>query len=131
EVGRVGAMVASRTKTCFVANMCHELRAPLNAIIGLTELLCHNAARFGTERALEPSRRVLRAGRHLLSLINDILDLSKIEAGKMDLTLAHVAIRPIVDEVSGVAQPLAEQNKNALEVDCPDGIGSVQDRKSV
>jgi CheY-like chemotaxis protein len=105
--------------------MSHELRTPLNAIIGLTELLCDNAARFGTEKALEPLRRVLRAGRHLLSLINDILDLSKIEAGKMDLTLESVAIGPVVEEVLGTARPLAEQNKNALELDCPDGIGSV------
>jgi adenylate cyclase len=125
EAARDEAMEASRTKSSFLANMSHELRTPLNAIIGLTELLCDNAARFGTEKALEPLRRVLRAGRHLLSLINDILDLSKIEAGKMDLTIEGVAIRPIVDEVSGIARPLAEQNKNALEVDCPDGIGSV------
>jgi adenylate cyclase len=105
--------------------MSHELRTPLNAIIGLTELLCDNAARFGTEKALEPLTRVLRAGRHLLNLINDILDLSKIEAGKMDLTLESVAISPIVEEVVGTAQPLAEQNQNVLELDCPDGIGSV------
>jgi signal transduction histidine kinase/DNA-binding response OmpR family regulator len=116
---------ASRTKSSFLANMSHELRTPLNAIIGLTELLCDNAARFGTEKALEPPRRVLRAGRHLLSLINDILDLSKIEAGKMDLTLESVAIGPVVEEVLGTARPLAEQNKNALELDCPEGIGSV------
>jgi len=116
---------ASRTKSSFLANMSHELRTPLNAIIGLTELLCDNAARFGTEKALEPLRRVLRAGRHLLSLINDILDLSKIEAGKMDLTLESVAIQPVVEEVLGTARPLAEQNKNAIELGCPEGIGSV------
>jgi signal transduction histidine kinase/CheY-like chemotaxis protein len=116
---------ASRTKSSFLANMSHELRTPLNAIIGLTELLCDNAGRFGTEKALEPLRRVLRAGRHLLSLINDILDLSKIEAGKMDLTLESVAIGPVVEEVLGTARPLAEQNKNAIELDCPAGIGSV------
>jgi CheY-like chemotaxis protein len=105
--------------------MSHELRTPLNAIIGLTELLCDNTSRFGTEKALEPLRRVLRAGRHLLSLINDILDLSKIEAGKMDLTLESVAIRPVVDEMLGTARPLAEQNENVIELDCSDGIGSV------
>jgi PAS domain S-box-containing protein len=125
ETARDEAMEASRTKSSFLANMSHELRTPLNAIIGLTELLCDNAARFGTEKALEPLRRVLRAGRHLLSLINDILDLSKIEAGKMDLTLETVAIRPVVEEMLGTARPLAEQNKNALELDCPDDIGSV------
>jgi signal transduction histidine kinase/CheY-like chemotaxis protein len=125
EIARDEAMEASRTKSSFLANMSHELRTPLNAIIGLTELLCDNAARFGTEKALEPLRRVLRAGRHLLNLINDILDLSKIEAGKMDLTLETVAIQPVVEEVLGTARPLAEQNTNALELDCPDGIGSV------
>jgi signal transduction histidine kinase len=117
--------IASRHKSEFLANMSHELRTPLNAIIGLTELLCENAARFGTERALEPLRRVLRAGRHLLHLINDILDLSKIEAGRMDLILETVPIGPVVAEVLGTTQPLAEQNNNALELDCPDGIGSV------
>jgi signal transduction histidine kinase/CheY-like chemotaxis protein len=117
--------IVSRHKSEFLASMSHELRTPLNAIIGLTELLTDNAARFGTEKALEPLRRVLRAGRHLLNLINDILDLSKIEAGRMDLTLEIVAIGPVVEEVLGTARPLAEQNNNALELDCPDGIGSV------
>jgi adenylate cyclase len=125
ETARDEAMEASRTKSSFLANMSHELRTPLNAIIGLTELLCDNTSRFGTEKALEPLRRVLRAGRHLLSLINDILDLSKIEAGKMDLTLESVAIRPVVDEMLGTARPLAEQNENVIELDCSDGIGSV------
>jgi adenylate cyclase len=125
EIARDEAMAASSTKSSFLANMSHELRTPLNAIIGLTELLCDNAARFGTEKALEPLRRVLRAGRHLLNLINDILDLSKIEAGRMDLTLESVAIGPVVEEALGTARPLAEQNKNTLELDCPDGIGSV------
>jgi len=118
-------MEASRIKSSFLANMSHELRTPLNAIIGLTELLCENAPRFGTEKALEPLRRVLRAGRHLLGLINDILDLSKIEAGKMDLTLETVTIQPVVEEVFGTARPLAEQNKNELALDSPEGIGSV------
>jgi GAF domain-containing protein len=72
---------ASQHKSQFLANMSHELRTPLNAIIGLTDMMVGNAARFGTEKALEPLRRVLNGGRHLLALINDILDLSKIEAG--------------------------------------------------
>jgi signal transduction histidine kinase/CheY-like chemotaxis protein len=116
---------ASEAKSAFLANMSHELRTPLNAIIGLTELLCDNAPRFGTEKAIEPLRRVLRAGHHLLKLINDILDLSKIEAGKMDLTLESVAIQPVVEEMLGTARPLAEQNTNVLELDCPDEIGAV------
>ena len=125
EIARDDAMEASRIKSSFLANMSHELRTPLNAIIGLTELLCENAARFGTERALEPLNRVLRAGRHLLNLINGILDLSKIEAGKMDLTIESVGIRPVVEEVLGTVRPLAEQNDNVLECDWAHGTDSV------
>jgi GAF domain-containing protein len=77
--------LASEHKSQFLASMSHELRTPLNAIIGLTEMMVTNAARFGTEKALEPLRRVNAAGTHLLSLINEVLDLSKIEAGKLEL----------------------------------------------
>src|SRR5262249_16232357 len=72
-------------KSQFLASMSHELRTPLNAIIGLTEMMVSNAARFGTEKAQEPLQRVNRAGKHLLGLINEVLDLSKIEAGKLEL----------------------------------------------
>ena len=98
--------------------MSHELRTPLNAIIGFTEMLVSNAARFGTEKALEPLRRVNRAGTHLLGLINQVLDLSKIEAGKLELNLENVSIAPLIEEVVGTARPLAEQNKNRLSVEC-------------
>jgi signal transduction histidine kinase/CheY-like chemotaxis protein len=114
QEARDQAMEASRTKSSFLANMSHELRTPLNAIIGLTELMSENTTRFGTEKAAEPLRRVLRAGRHLLTLINGILDLSKIEAGKLDLTLEPVVIQPMLEEVMGLAKPLAEANKNQL-----------------
>src|SRR2546430_2116081 len=77
--------LASEHKSQFLASMSHELRTPLSAIIGLTEMMVTNAARFGTEKALEPLRRVNAAGTHLLSLINEVLDLSKIEAGKLEL----------------------------------------------
>jgi adenylate cyclase len=113
------AEAASRTKSSFLANMSHELRTPLNAIIGLTDMLLGNAARFGTDKALEPLRRVHRAGTHLLGLINQILDLSKIEAGKLELNFETVAISPLIDEVIGTARPLAEHNKNRLSVECP------------
>src|SRR5262249_25431959 len=76
---------ASQHKSQFVASMSHELRTPLNAIIGLTEIMVSNAPRFGTEKAAEPLQRVNRAGTHLLGLINQVLDLSKIEAGKLEL----------------------------------------------
>src|SRR6185369_4745894 len=94
----------SRTKSSFLANMSHELRTPLNAIIGLTDMLVGNPARFGTEKALEPLRRVHRAGTHLLGLINQVLDLSKIEAGKLELVAETVSIAALVDEVEGTAR---------------------------
>jgi adenylate cyclase len=116
------AEAMSRTKSSFLANMSHELRTPLNAIIGLTEMMISNAPRFGTEKAAEPLRRVNRAGEHLLDLINQVLDLSKIEAGKFDLNMETVKIPPLIDEVVGTARGLAEQNKNRLIVECPPDI---------
>jgi adenylate cyclase len=116
------AEAMSRTKSTFLANMSHELRTPLNAIIGLSEMMVANAPRFGTEKAAEPLRRVHRAGKHLLDLINQVLDLSKIEAGKLDLNLETVKIPPLIDEVVGTARGLAEQNKNRLIVECPPDI---------
>ncbi len=113
---------ANRAKSAFLANMSHELRTPLNAIIGLTEMMVSNAARFGTDKALEPLRRVHRAGKHLLELINQVLDLSKIEAGKLELNPEPVNIPRLIDEVAGTAQSLAEQNKNHLTVECPGDI---------
>ena len=104
--------LASQHKSQFVANMSHELRTPLNAIIGLTEMMVTNAARFGTKKAQEPLQRVNRAGTHLLGLINQILDLSKIEAGKLELTSQTVQLAPLIDEVIETARQLAEQNKN-------------------
>ena len=126
ERAKNAAEEASRTKSTFLANMSHELRTPLNAIIGVTEMLGENAARFGTEKAVEPLRRVLRAGRHLLSLINEILDLSKIEAGKLELSIEPVAIAPVIEEVVGTVRPQAEQNRNRLAVVCPNDVGSIQ-----
>ena len=106
--------LASENKSQFVSSMSHELRTPLNAIIGLTEMMVTNAARFGTEKALEPLQRVNRAGTHLLGLINQVLDLSKIEAGKLELNPQTVQLAPLIDEVIGTARQLAEQNKNRL-----------------
>jgi adenylate cyclase len=119
------AEAMSRTKSSFLANMSHELRTPLNAIIGLTEMMVNNAARFGTEKAAEPLRRVHRAGNHLLDLINQVLDLSKIEAGKLELNPETANIARLVDEVVGTARALAQQNQNHLTVECPSDIGSI------
>ena len=114
---------ASERKSQFLASMSHELRTPLNAIIGLTEMMVTNAARFGTEKALEPLRRVNAAGTHLLSLINEILDLSKIEAGKLELNPEHVNLQRLIDEVIGTAGQLAEENKNRLVVETSEDLG--------
>ena len=107
--------MASENKSQFVSSMSHELRTPLNAIIGLTEMMVTNAARFGTEKAQEPLQRVNRAGTHLLGLINQVLDLSKIEAGKLELNPQTVQLAPLIEEVIGTARQLAEQNKNRLD----------------
>jgi signal transduction histidine kinase/CheY-like chemotaxis protein len=115
--------LASQHKSQFVASMSHELRTPLNAIIGLTEMMVTNAARFGTEKASEPLKRVHRAGQHLLGLINQVLDLSKIEAGKLELNPESVNLAPLVDEVVGTARQLAQQNKNKLVVEAQEKLG--------
>ncbi len=114
---------ASEHKSQFLASMSHELRTPLNAIIGLTEMLVANAPRFGTEKAQEPLRRVNAAGTHLLGLINEVLDLSKIEAGKLELASEPVNLACLIDEVIGTAGQLAEKNKNRLVVDSADDLG--------
>jgi GAF domain-containing protein len=117
--------LASEHKSQFLASMSHELRTPLNAIIGLTEMMVTNAARFGTEKALEPLRRVNAAGTHLLSLINEVLDLSKIEAGKLELNPELVNLARLIDEVVGTAGQLAEKNKNRLVVDAQEDLGAL------
>jgi signal transduction histidine kinase len=117
--------LASENKSQFLSSMSHELRTPLNAIIGLTEMMVTNAARFGTEKALEPLRRVNAAGTHLLSLINEILDLSKIEAGKLELNAESVNLAKLIDEVIGTAGQLAEKNKNRLIVEAQEDLGAL------
>ena len=117
--------LASENKSQFVSSMSHELRTPLNAIIGLTEMMVTNAARFGTEKAQEPLQRVNRAGTHLLGLINQVLDLSKIEAGKLELNPQTVQLAPLIDEVVGTARQLAEQNKNRLVVEAQENLGAM------
>ena len=117
--------MASENKSQFVSSMSHELRTPLNAIIGLTEMMVTNAARFGTEKALEPLQRVNRAGTHLLGLINQVLDLSKIEAGKLELNPQTVQLAPLIEEVIGTARQLAEQNKNRLILNAQENLGAL------
>jgi signal transduction histidine kinase len=114
---------ASQRKSQFVSNMSHELRTPLNAILGLTDMMMSNASRFGTEKAIEPLRRVHRAGVHLLGLINEVLDLAKIEAGKVELRPEPVKVAPLVEEVVGTARQLAEQNQNGLVAESEADLG--------
>jgi GAF domain-containing protein len=117
--------MASENKSQFVSSMSHELRTPLNAIIGLTEMMVKNAARFGTEKAQEPLQRVNRAGTHLLGLINQVLDLSKIEAGKLELNPQTVQLAALINDVISTAGQLAEQNKNRLVVDAQEDLGAL------
>jgi len=126
ESRRIAAEQARTHLTHFLANMSHELRTPLNAIIGLTEMMVTNATRLGTEKALEPLRRVNAAGTHLLSLITEILDLSKIEAGKLELNPEPINLARLIDEVVGTAGQLAEKNKNRLIVEAQENVGAVK-----
>jgi signal transduction histidine kinase/DNA-binding response OmpR family regulator len=119
------ADAANMAKSQFLANMSHELRTPLNAIIGITEMLVEDAEAEPDSELMEPLSRVLRAGRHLLSLINDILDLSKIEAGKMELHPDTIDIRGACAELVATARPLARQNGTSIKYECPDHIGSM------
>src|SRR5262245_40605135 len=116
---------ASQNKSQFLSSMSHELRTPLNAIIGLTEMMVTHASRFGTDKALEPLRRVNAAGTHLLSLINEVLDLSKIEAGKLELNSEPNGLPRLIDEGKGTAGQLAEKNQNRLVVEAQESVGSL------
>ena len=114
---------ASQHKSQFLANMSHELRTPLNAIIGVSEMLREDAE--AVKQDTEPLDRVLGAGRHLLALINDILDLSKIEAGRMELQLESFALAPLIDDVVKTIEPLAAKNANQVAVHCDAAIGTM------
>ena len=117
---------ASIAKSQFLANMSHELRTPLNAIIGLSEMLHEDAVADGDAEQIKAHERIVRAGKHLLDLINDILDLSKIEAGRIELDIQSIDASRLVNDVEMTVRPLAEQNGNALEITCGADVGSVQ-----
>ncbi len=116
---------ATRSKSQFLANMSHELRTPLNAVIGITEMLEEDAEDLGQDEFLDPLRRIRGAGNHLLHLINEILDLSKIEAGRLELHFEDADLKPLIAEFAMTAQSLAEKNHNQLEIHCPDDIGNM------
>ena len=121
---RDAADEANRTKSSFLANMSHELRTPLNAIIGYSEILQEDAAEKGDKELIDDLQKIESAGRHLLGLINNILDLSKIEAGKMDVFVEKVDIQALLEEVLSIVKPLADKSKNVIKVICPDDISS-------
>jgi GAF domain-containing protein len=114
---------ANRHKSAFVANMSHELRTPLNAIIGYSEMLQEEAEELGQEGMTADLGKVNAAGKHLLGLINNILDLSKIEAGRMDLYLEDFAVADLIGDVTAVVQPLVEQHGNTLVVETDGDLG--------
>jgi signal transduction histidine kinase/CheY-like chemotaxis protein len=114
---------ASQHKSQFLANMSHELRTPLNAIIGVSEMLREDAEAL--KQDTEPLDRVLGAGRHLLALINDILDLSKIEAGRMELHLESFPLASLIEDVARTIEPMAAKNRNRFVIDCPTDLGTV------
>jgi signal transduction histidine kinase len=122
---RDAAEAASRAKSTFLANMSHELRTPLNAIIGYGELLDEELTETGHADLARDARKIQVAARHLLALISDVLDLSKIEAGKMQLYLEEFAVSPLVLEVVNVVEPLLAKRDNRLEVVCPPDLGDM------
>ncbi len=123
QIARDAANEANRTKSSFLANMSHELRTPLNSIIGVTEMLQEDARDLKREDQIEPLDRVARAARHLLALINDILDLSKIEAGRMELHLESFPVAPVIHDVVNTIETLAARNANRIVVDCRPEVG--------
>lgn len=125
ENAREIAEAATRTKSQFLATMSHELRTPLNAVIGISEMLLEDVEENKDEEYIEPLTRVSRAGKHLLSLINEILDLSKIEAGKMELRPEHVQLKELVDDVLLTSQSLAENKGNKFIVNNHSNLASI------
>jgi len=117
---------ASRAKSGFLANMSHELRTPMNAIIGYSEMLMEDAEDEGNEEAVGDLKRIHSAGTHLLSLINDVLDLSKIEAGRMDLYLESFEIPAMVEEVVTTIDALVKKNDNTLRVEVDPSLGAMR-----
>jgi signal transduction histidine kinase/CheY-like chemotaxis protein len=114
---------ATRAKSAFLANMSHELRTPMNAIIGYTEMLIDQTEDMEQEDFSPDLKKIQAAGKHLLALINDILDISKIEAGKMDIYLETFDISTMIKDIVNTIQPVVEKNSNTLNVNCADDIG--------
>lgn len=124
-IRRDEALEASQTKSLFLANMSHELRTPLNAIIGYSEMLEEEAEDYGYEDIVPDLLKIQKAGTHLLSLINDILDLSKIEAGKVDIYTEDFDFEMLLDEMTTTIHPLIQEKSNELVVESEDPVGTI------
>jgi len=124
-IARDKAEEVSRTKSAFLANMSHELRTPLNAIIGYSEMLQEEAEEGGQDEIIPDLVKIHSAGKHLLGLINDILDLSKIEAGKMTIHVEPFDLPTLIRDVASTIQPMVEKNGNSLEVSAEPDLGEM------
>jgi signal transduction histidine kinase len=125
-VARDRAEDASRAKSNFLANMSHELRTPMNAIIGYSEMLLEDAEEEGLDDFQSDLDKIRSSGKHLLGLINEILDLSKIEAGKMEIFLESFDVNNLIEEVKATMIPMAEKKSNELIIDCPENPGMME-----
>jgi len=119
------AVEANRAKSAFLANMSHELRTPLNAIIGYSELLSEEFVDAGQEEFIPDVQKIIMSGKHLLNLINDVLDLSKIEAGKMDMYLETFDVAGMIKDMVVTVAPLVNKNNNHLVVNSPENLGTM------
>ena len=125
SVAKDAADEASRTKSAFLANMSHELRTPMNAILGYAEMLAEDAEEEGNDDQLADIKEISTAGEHLLSLLNDVLDISKVEAGRMDLYLETFDLTKMIDEVATTTKALVDKNKNKMAVSIADDMGEM------
>jgi CheY-like chemotaxis protein len=124
EQARDAADAANQAKSEFLANMSHELRTPMNAILGYSEMLVEEAEDLGQENFIPDLNKINKAGTHLLSLINDVLDLAKIESGKMEAFPEEISLDNLIDDVSATAHPLMEKNNNKLSIERGSDLGT-------